>query len=85
MCADSSTARCAEGDATVVGSGSVPDGLGDAFVAPTVLGNVRAASEVAQHEVFGPVLVSVPFSGEDAAVELANGTPYGLNADSVHA
>ena len=39
---------------------------------------VDNASELAQHEVFGPVLSIVRFADEDEAVELANGTDYGL-------
>lgn len=50
------------------------------FVEPTVLADVDPASEVAQHEVFGPVLSVIPFDTEDEAVELANSTPYGLGA-----
>jgi acyl-CoA reductase-like NAD-dependent aldehyde dehydrogenase len=48
------------------------------FVAPTVFGDVDNASDLAQHEVFGPVLSLVRFQNEDEAVELANGTAYGL-------
>lgn len=68
------------GDAEVAGGGSVPDGMPDTFVAPTVLGRVRADAEVAQTEVFGPVLAAMPFRDEDEAVAIANGTRYGLNA-----
>jgi aldehyde dehydrogenase (NAD+) len=48
------------------------------FVAPTVFGDVDNASELAQHEIFGPVLSIVRFSDEEEAVSLANGTDYGL-------
>ncbi|MFF0085862.1 aldehyde dehydrogenase family protein [Streptomyces canus] len=48
------------------------------FVEPTVLADVDPNSEVAQHEVFGPVLSVIPFGTEEEAVELANSTPYGL-------
>ncbi|MCM2388594.1 aldehyde dehydrogenase family protein [Streptomyces albipurpureus] len=67
------------GDAKLIGSPSVPSGLGSAFVAPTVLGGVRRGCELEQQEVFGPVLAAMPFSSEAEAVELANGTSYGLN------
>jgi acyl-CoA reductase-like NAD-dependent aldehyde dehydrogenase len=67
-------------DAEVVGGGTVPDGAVATFVAPTVLGRVRPESEVAQTEVFGPVLAAMPFASEDEAVAIANGTRYGLNA-----
>ncbi|WP_218040440.1 aldehyde dehydrogenase [Actinomadura sp. WMMB 499] len=47
-------------------------------IEPTVLADVDPLSDVAQQEVFGPVLSIIPFDDEDEAVELANGTPYGL-------
>ncbi|MFF0081790.1 aldehyde dehydrogenase family protein [Streptomyces canus] len=50
------------------------------FVEPTVLADVDPASEVARHEVFGPVLSILPFDTEEEAVALANSTPYGLGA-----
>ncbi|MER5750108.1 aldehyde dehydrogenase family protein [Streptomyces sp. NPDC002088] len=50
------------------------------FVEPTVLADVAPDSEIAQHEVFGPVLSVIPFATEEQAVELANSTPYGLGA-----
>jgi acyl-CoA reductase-like NAD-dependent aldehyde dehydrogenase len=68
------------GAAQVVGGGSVPDGALATFVAPTVLGHVDHGSEIAQQEVFGPVLSAMPFRDEAHAIELANGTRYGLNA-----
>ncbi|MGW3132355.1 aldehyde dehydrogenase family protein [Streptomyces sp. NPDC001076] len=49
------------------------------FIDPTVLADVDPFSEVGQQEVFGPVLsLMIPFESEDAAVELANSTSYGL-------
>ena len=68
------------GAAELVGGGAVPEGSPASFVAPTVLGRVQPGSEVEQTEVFGPVLSSLPFTSEDEAVALANGTRYGLNA-----
>jgi len=54
------------------------DGLdSDLFFEPTVFDNVDNASEIAQNEVFGPVLCIIPFGTEDEAVELANATPCG--------
>ena len=47
------------------------------FFEPTVFDNVDNASEIAQNEVFGPVLCIIPFGTEDEAVELANATPCG--------
>ena len=71
---------CADGDGELLTGGNRIDGeLADGyFVAPTVFGSVDNASDLAQHEVFGPVLALVRFSDEEQAVELANATQYGL-------
>ena len=58
--------------------GSCPDGQGNWF-APTVLAPVRAATRAATEEIFGPVVVVIPFVDEADAVRLANDTPYGLS------
>jgi acyl-CoA reductase-like NAD-dependent aldehyde dehydrogenase len=50
------------------------------FLPITVLADVPNDCEIAQNEVFGPVLVATPFDTEDEAIALANGTPYGLGA-----
>jgi aldehyde dehydrogenase (NAD+) len=60
------------------------------YVAPTVFADVDPDSELGQEEVFGPVLAVIPFSDEDDALRIANGTPYGLSgavwaADVEHA
>lgn len=47
---------------------------------PTLVDDVDPTAPIAQEEVFGPVLVTLPFADEDEAVALANGTPYGLIA-----
>lgn len=47
------------------------------YYAPTVLG-VTTEMEIWREEVFGPVVVAVPFSTEEEAVRLANDSPYGL-------
>ena len=49
------------------------------YVAPTVFADVDPDSELGQEEVFGPVLAVIPFSDEDDALRIANGTPYGLS------
>jgi aldehyde dehydrogenase (NAD+) len=49
------------------------------FIGPTVLADVDPASELAQNEVFGPVLAIIPFETEQQAIEIANSTPYGLS------
>lgn len=50
------------------------------YFAPTLIDNVNPQSRIAQEEVFGPVLTVNTFDDEAEAVELANGTPYGLLA-----
>ena len=50
------------------------------FVEPTVFADVDNASDLAQQEVFGPVLAITRFRDEEHAVELANDTAYGLSA-----
>jgi len=61
--------------------GSPPEGLGNGYYySPTVFGDVEPASDLAQKEIFGPVLSMLRFGSEEEAVELANGTQYGLAA-----
>jgi len=48
------------------------------YVEATVFGDVDRASDLAQEEIFGPVLAMIRFADEDEAVEIANGTQYGL-------
>jgi aldehyde dehydrogenase (NAD+) len=69
----------AEGATVVVGGPERPEGLERGYyVKPTVLAGVKPGSRVEQEEVFGPVLAVIPYADEDEAVEIANGTPYGL-------
>jgi aldehyde dehydrogenase (NAD+) len=56
-----------------------PEGDGY-FFPPTLLGNTTNDDQVSQQEVFGPVLVVIPFEDEAEALHLANNTPYGLVA-----
>ena len=50
------------------------------FVNPTLFADVDNSMKVAREEVFGPVLVAMPFDDEEHAVKLANDTEYGLGA-----
>ena len=50
------------------------------YVKPTVFGDVDNKMEIAQEEIFGPVLSIIPYDSEDEAVEIANDTNYGLSA-----
>ncbi|GGS34787.1 aldehyde dehydrogenase family protein [Streptomyces griseoviridis] len=58
--------------------GSAPDGPGFWFP-PTVLTGERPDSRAAQEEIFGPVAVLLPFTGEQDAIRLADSSPYGLS------
>jgi acyl-CoA reductase-like NAD-dependent aldehyde dehydrogenase len=58
--------------------GSCPDGPGNWF-APTVLAPVQSTDRAAVEEIFGPVVVVIPFDNEAGAIQLANDTPYGLS------
>jgi acyl-CoA reductase-like NAD-dependent aldehyde dehydrogenase len=49
------------------------------FYAPTLLAGVDPGSEIAQEEVFGPVLAVIPYDDEDDAVRIANNSIYGLS------
>jgi aldehyde dehydrogenase (NAD+) len=69
----------ADGARVVVGGSQRPEGLDKGYyVQPTVLAGVQPGSRVEQDEVFGPVLAVLPYTDEDEAVRIANGTPYGL-------
>ncbi len=48
------------------------------YVAPTLIAGCRAGMTVVQEEIFGPVIVALPFDDEDEGVALANGTDFGL-------
>ncbi len=70
------------GVGALVHGGQVPDDVDTRgfFYAPTLLDDVDPQADIAQQEVFGPVLVATTFADEDEAVALANGTDYGLIA-----
>lgn len=58
----------------------VPDCPQGLFYEPTVFTRVPETADIAQAEVFGPVLITQTFKTENEARHLANGTPYGLVA-----
>jgi aldehyde dehydrogenase (NAD+) len=49
------------------------------YFEPTLIANVEPHHTVAQEEIFGPVLVAIPYDDDDDAVRIANGTIYGLS------
>ena len=53
---------------------------GGSYVAPTLFAGVSADHVLAQDEIFGPVQVIIPFDDEAQALQIANGTDYGLVA-----
>ena len=70
-----------EGARLLAGGLGRPEGI-DAgwFVKPTIFCDVSNDMRIAQEEIFGPVLVIIPFEDEAEAIEIANDTPYGLAA-----
>ncbi len=68
--------------ARLAAGGSAVDvaGLEGYFVAPTVLADVTNQMRVAREEIFGPVLVVIPFSAEEDAVRIANDSQFGLGS-----
>jgi aldehyde dehydrogenase (NAD+) len=69
----------AEGARVVVGGGvpaHLPKGY---FVEPTLFADVNNSMRIAREEIFGPVLVVIPYDDEDDAVRIANDSPYGLS------
>ncbi|HEU4571056.1 MAG TPA: aminobutyraldehyde dehydrogenase, partial [Candidatus Limnocylindrales bacterium] len=67
----------ARGSAEVVVGGNRPDRPGS-YYEPTVIAGPDQKSEIIQDEIFGPVVTVQRFSDEDAAIQWANDTPYGL-------
>ncbi|REE67639.1 acyl-CoA reductase-like NAD-dependent aldehyde dehydrogenase [Paenibacillus taihuensis] len=68
-----------EGARLVTGGADVPAGLeGGYYVKPTIFADVDNSMRIAQEEIFGPVLVVIPYENEADAVRIANDSPYGL-------
>jgi aldehyde dehydrogenase (NAD+) len=72
-------AGIAEGAKVVCGGPGLPEGIESGYyVRPTVFSDVSNDMTVAQQEIFGPVLVMIPYDTEEEAIQIANDTPYGL-------
>jgi betaine-aldehyde dehydrogenase len=73
--------RARAAGARVVTGGSAPGGdlAAGAYYRPTLVVDARQESEIVRDEVFGPVLVVLPFDTEDEGLALANDTVYGLS------
>jgi aldehyde dehydrogenase (NAD+) len=68
-----------EGAKLLTGGAEPVEGLDSGyFVAPTVFSEVTPQMKIAQEEIFGPVLVLMPYEDEDDAVRIANDSIYGL-------
>lgn len=69
-----------EGAKLVCGGTGKPEGLDKGFYArPTVFSEVNNEMQIAREEIFGPVLVMIPYRDVDEAVRIANDTEYGLS------
>lgn len=67
--------------ATVVYGGKEPSDSrlsGGSFLEPTLMQGARSSMRIAQEEIFGPVLVAMPFDELEEAIEIANDTKFGL-------
>ncbi|WP_018505862.1 aldehyde dehydrogenase [Parafrankia discariae] len=79
-----------EGARLVVGGTDLPDGVDRGwYVRPTVFTDVDTTMTIAREEIFGPVLVLIPYRDPDHAVRIANDSEYGLagavfTADTQH-
>jgi acyl-CoA reductase-like NAD-dependent aldehyde dehydrogenase len=65
--------------ATLLAGGERPEAETGFYVAPTLLAGCAPEMSVVREEIFGPVVVVLPFDDEDEGVALANGTDFGLN------
>jgi betaine-aldehyde dehydrogenase len=68
-----------EGATITVGGGRPAGQPKGWYVEPTVFANVDNSMRIAQEEIFGPVLVVIPFDDDDDAVRIANDSKYGLS------
>ncbi|SDX03595.1 aldehyde dehydrogenase (NAD+) [Ruegeria halocynthiae] len=70
-----------EGATLVTGGTGKPEGFETGyFVKPTIFVNVTNDMRIAREEIFGPVVVIIPFTDEEDAIAIANDTDYGLSS-----
>ena len=69
----------AEGARLLAGGNARTDLGGGFFVEPTCFVDVDNSMRIAQEEIFGPVLVVIPFEDDEDAIRIANDSAYGLN------
>jgi acyl-CoA reductase-like NAD-dependent aldehyde dehydrogenase len=69
-----------QGAQLVCGGEGRPDGLAKGYyVKPTIFANVDSQYDIAQAEIFGPVLCIIPFTSEQQAIDIANDSEFGLS------
>jgi aldehyde dehydrogenase (NAD+) len=68
-----------EGARLLAGGKARPDKGGGYFIEPTCFVDVKNDMRIAQEEIFGPVLVVIPYENDDDAIRIANDTTYGLS------
>jgi aldehyde dehydrogenase (NAD+) len=70
-----------QGARLICGGPGLPPGLNHGYFArPTIFSEVTPGMRIAQEEIFGPVVVIMPYEDEDDAVRIANATVYGLSS-----
>ncbi len=76
--------RAVDAGAKVVRGGVIPAGglAGGSYYPPTLVVGAAQDSEIVQEELFGPVLVVLPFDSDDEGIALANDVPFGLAASA---
>ena len=62
----------------LISGGGVIEGREGWFIQPTVIADIKPNAKIAQEEIFGPVLAVIPVKNYDEALDVANGTEYGL-------
>ncbi len=68
-----------EGAIVIAGGLGKPDGFEHGyFVKPTIFAEVKNSMTIAQEEIFGPLLVMIPYRDVDDAIKITNDTPFGL-------
>lgn len=76
--------RAREYGAKILVGGRIPGGdlAAGSYYEPTLVVDADQHSEITQSEIFGPVLVALPFDRDEEGIELANDTPFGLAASA---
>ena len=75
----------AEGARVVAGGGRPPHLPKGYYVQPTLFADVTNDMTIAQEEIFGPVLVAIPFEDDEDAIRIANDSIYGLSGAVISA